>query len=254
MIPVTRSNPERLALIGYNNLLTASTEAPKALTPNTFERYLPASGAVVAKFQLSASASIDYVAIGAHNIATQDGGTSVLIQYATSIGGTLKDIDSITPLDNGSIMLTFDALTVAEIAITTNATTSGLELGVVYAGIALQMEQPIYGDVTPIDLSSKTEYQSVMSDSGQFLGRNVIRKGTEGSYTWRHLNDEWIRSTFKPFIESAKTLPFFFKWRPDLYDTATVFCHTTADIKPANMGGGSRLMTATISIRGHEDI
>lgn len=253
MIPSVISNPERLALIGYDNLLTSSVEAPKALTANTYERYEPSTGAIVAKFQLGASSVIDYVGIGAHNVGTQDGGTALLIQYATTIGGALTTIDTITPTDNEAIMLVFDSVTVAEIAITTNAVTSGLELGVIYAGAALQMQQPIYGDVSPIDLSSKTDYQSTMSDSGQFLGRNITKKGTVGSYSWRHLEDDWIRDTFKPFMDSAKQLPFFFKWRPDLYDTS-VLAYTTSDIIPSNMGGGSRLMTVSISIRGHNDV
>lgn len=253
MIPIVRSNPERLALIGYNNLLVSSTEAPLALTANTYERYMPLNGAVVAKFQLATSAVIDFVAIGAHNVGTEGGGTELLIQYATTIGGALTDIESIIPTDNGAIMLVFEDVTVAEIAITTNSTTLSMEIGVVYAGKALQMQQPIYGGHTPIDLSANTEYQSTMSDSGQFLGRNIIRKGLETTFQWQHLEDDWIRSTFKPFIESAKTLPFFIKWRPDYYDTSA-FGYTTGDIKPSNMSGGSRLMTASFTMKGHADV
>jgi hypothetical protein len=253
MIPIVRTHPERLARIGYSSLLISTTQAPKALIPNTFERYQPIAGAVVAKFQLSASTPIDYIAIGAHNVGTHDSGTPLLIQYATTVGGALIDIESITPTDNGAIMLLFDSVTVAEIAITTNAATLGLEIGLVYAGIAMQMQQPIYGGVSPIDLSAKTEYESTMSDSGQFLGRNITKKGTAGSYSWKHLEDDWMRETFKPFIDSAKQRPFFFKWRPDLYN-ATVLAHTTADIRPTNMGGGSKLMTVSIEIMGHDDV
>lgn len=253
MIASTPNHPERLALIGYNNLLVSSTEAPLALTANTYERYEPASGAVVAKFQLAALSPIDYVAIAAHNVGTQDDGTELLIQYATTIGGALTDLESITPTDNAAIMICFDELDVAEIAITTNATTTGLEIGVVYAGKALQMQQPIYGGHTPIDLSAKTEYQSTMSDSGQFLGRNVIRKGLETTFSWQHLEDDWIRETFKPFIISAQTIPFFIKWRPDYYDSS-VFGYTTGDISPSNMGGGSRLMSVSMTMRAHSDV
>ena len=253
MIAKTPSHPERLALIGYSNLLTGSTAAPLALTANTYERYEPASGAVVAKFDLDALSPINYIAIAAHNIGTQDSGTEILFQYATSIGGALTDIESITPTDNGAIMINFDSIDVAQIAITTNATTSGLEIGVVYAGVTLQMQQPIYGGHTPIDLSAVVTYQSTMSDSGQFLGRNVIRKGLETTFNWQHLEDDWIRSTFKPFIISAQTLPFFIKWRPDYYDT-TAFGYTTGDIKPSNMGGGSRLMSVSMNMRAHADV
>ena len=253
MIPSVISNPERLALIGYNNLLVSSSQAPKALTANTYERYEPSTGAVVAKFQLLTRSAIDFIGIAAHNVGTQDDGTVLLVQYATTIGGALTTVDSFTPADDTAIMLTFDSVTVAEIAITTNATTSGLELGVVYAGEALQMQQPIYGGVSPIELSSETKYQSTMSDSGQFLGRNIISQGLEASFKWQHLEDDWIRSTFKPFMQSAKLTPFFIKWRPDYYDSS-VFGYTTNDIKPSNMGGGSRLMSVSFNMRAHSDI
>lgn len=252
MIPVFRTAPESLAKIGYNNLLISSTEAPEVLIANTFERYTPASGAIVAKFQLAASAPIDYIAIAAHNVGTQDGGTELLIQYATTIGGALTDIESIIPTDNGAIFLSFDEITVAEIAITTNATTSGLEIGVVYSGVALQMQQPIFGGVSPIELSQKNKYQSTMSDSGQFLGRTVTRKGLEASFSWRHLDDIWYREFFNPFVIAAVTTPFFIQWRPDRY-SAAVFGHTTKDIQPTNMGG-TRLMAVGFTMRAHSDV
>lgn len=252
MISKKPSNSDRLALIGYNSLLTASTQAPKALTDNTFERYEPSTGAVVAKFQLITGAPIDYIALAAHNIGTHDGGTEILIQYATTIGGALTDIESITPTHNGALMISFDSITVAEIAITTNAVTSGLELGVVHAGVALQMQQPIFGGVNPIDLSQKNKYQSTMSDSGQFLGRTVTSKGLEASFQWQHLEDDWYREVFNPFVISAVKKPFFIQWRPDRYESA-VYGYTTGDIQPTNMGG-SRLMRVGFTMKAHSDV
>lgn len=253
MIASIPSNPERLALIGYNNLLVASTLGSKALTPNTYERYEPAAGAITTKFQLTTLALMDYIAIGAHNIGTQDGGTDVTFKVATTIGGALTTLETVSVSDNGAIMISFNSQYVAEIAIVTNAVTTGMEIGVIYAGEALQMQQPIYGGHAPIDLSSETKYQSTMSDSGQFLGRNIVRQGLQTSFQWQHLEDDWIRTTFKPFIQSAKTTPFFIKWRPDLYESAA-FGYTTNDIKPSNMGGGSRLMAAGFSMRAHSDV
>ncbi len=245
MIPSSTAHPDRLALIGYDNLLITSTEAPEALTANTFERYKPAAGAVVAKFQLNALSPIDFIAIGAHNIDTE-----ITLQYSLTVGGALITLDVFTPTDFSALMITFDQVQAFEIAITTN---SEIEIAVVYAGKALQMQQPIYGGHSPIDLSSKTTYQSTMSDSGQFLGRNIIRQGLETSFQWQHLEDDWIRSEFKPFMQSAKTKPFFIKWRPDYYDSSA-FGYTSGDIKPSNMGGGSRLMNVGFSMRAHSDI
>ena len=253
MIPITPSNPERLALIGYSSKLTSSTLAPEMLTPNTYERYTPGTGAVVAKFELGASSDIDFIAIGAHNIGTHDGGTEITVSYATTVGGALTEIESITPTDNGALFFSFDSVTAAQIAIETNATTSGQEIGVIYTGEALQMQQPIYGGHSPIELSQNTTYSSSMSESGQFLGRTITRKGLETSFSWRHLDHEWYRSDFQPFAQSARTLPFFIQWRPDV-TSAAAFGYTTGDIKPTNMGGGSKLMSVDLTMRAHSDV
>ena len=244
MIPSSTAHPDRLALIGYDNLLITSTEAPEALTANTFERYKPAAGAVVAKFQLNALSPIDFIAIGAHNIDTE-----ITLQYSLTVGGALITLDVFTPTDFSALMITFDQVQAFEIAITTN---SEIEIAVVYAGKALQMQQPIYGGVSPIELAGDTEYQNNMSETGQFLGRNILQRGLMGSFSWQFLDDIWLRETFKPFMESAKRMPFFIKWRPDYYDSA-VFGYTTRDIKPANMGGGSRLMTVSFEMRAHAE-
>jgi len=253
MIPITPDNSNRHALIGYGNRLTSSGDAPEALTPNTYQRFTPGTGAVISKFQIAVPLPVNYVGIAAHNIGTHDDGTEVTIAYATTIGGALTTIATFTPSDNGAIFKTLDTTTIAEIAITTNAVTAGLEIGVVQAGEYMQMQQPIYGGHSPIDLSAETDYQTSESETGQFLGRTISSEGLETQYKWQHLTPDWVRDTFKPFMTHAKTLPFFIQWRPDLYESAA-YGYTTGDIKPSNMGGGHRLMQAGFKMRAHSDV
>lgn len=254
MISVTPDKSASCALIGYNNLVVSSTQAPEATSANTYQRYTPATGSQVAKFQLSTATAIDYIGIAAHNIGTHDSGTEIILSYAATVGGALTEITRFTPGDNGAIFKYFTEISgVAEIAVTTNATTTGMEIGVVAAGIALRMEQPIYGGHRPLELNYSTEYQNSVSESGQFLGRTVKREGASATFDWQHLNPDWVRVYLKPFILAATTQPFFIQWRPDLYDSAA-YCHTTADIQPSNMGGGSGLMQVSISVRAHSDV
>lgn len=243
------------AKIGYKNLLTGSdvVEAKKMLQPNTYERYRPTAGAKTVRFQLASNSTIDFVAIAAHNAGTQDSGVDILIEYAITIGGALTAIDNMQfDETNSALMINFTSIAnVAEVAITFNATTLGLELGVIYSGQALEMQRPIYGGHSPIDLSAKTKYQSTMSDSGQFLGRNITRQGTATDFRWRHLTPDWYRSIFQSFVNSAKKTPFFIKWRPDTYE-ATSYGYTEDDIEPTNMGG-NKLMEVSFKMVGHGD-
>jgi hypothetical protein len=241
----------RNARIGFNNLLTATTTsgAEVMLLPNTYERYLPGAGAVTIKFQMSVSASIDFVGIAAHNAFSES--VDITVAYATSVGGSLTTIDTISFVDDGAYMLLFNTVTAREIAITFTGT-AALELGVVSAGLSLQMQRSIYGGHSPIDLSANTEYQSVTSDTGQFLGRSITRKGVESNYSWQFLDPDWIRSDFLSFMESAKTKPFFLKWKPSEYDKA-VYGYADQDIKPQNMGGGHGLMSVSFTVKGHSE-
>ncbi len=246
----------KYARIGYKNLLVSGDGASQSLAiiPNTYERWADSSGTMTGVFQLATNEDIDFVAIGAHNLFSA-GVTSIEISYRQNLSVGYTVIETFTPVSDEAIMRLYDTISnVIEVRILINGVNanSTREIAVVYAGTALVMEQPIYGGHSPIDLSAKTEYQNSMSDTGQFLGRTVISKGIETDYSWRHLSPDWYRGNFQPFVDSAKRLPFFIKWRPDLYDSAA-FGYTLDDIKPSNMGGGHQLMSVGFKMRGHSD-
>ena len=243
------------ARIGYKNLLTATTTsgAQAMLTPNTWERYRPTSGSKTIKFQMPSDV-VDFVGIAAHNAGTHDNGVNISVGYATSVGGGVSNLDTMQFNDsNGALMIVFNPVVAQEIIITFSASTSGLELGVIYAGLALEMPHGLWGGHAPIVLNGETKYQNTMSDSGNFLGRSIVRQGIETSYKWRHLDPDWIRSDFMPFVKSARKTPFFILERPDTY-TETAYGFTTNDIKPVNMSGGARLMEVGFNMRGHGDV
>lgn len=240
------------ARILYNNLLNAAStsDASKALKPNTWERWTSASGTMQETFQPQSSVRVSAIAIGAHNLGTT--GSTITVATAPTVAGTFTDRGSITPSDNKPIMFLFDEVDdVEDVRVTVTGGTDR-EIGLIYAGVPLQMYQPIYGGHAPVDLSANTEYQMNDSESGNFLGRNIIRRGVSTSYSFQNLDPNWVREKFMPFVESAKTKPFFVKWRPDRYD-ATELCYTTGDIKPQNMGGGHSLMSVQFSVKGHSD-
>lgn len=245
--------PESHARILYNNLLNASsvTDAEKVLTPNTWERWTSASGTMEARFQTGSSVKVNAIGIAAHNLGST--GSQVVVSTSDTVNGTFTARAVATPTDNSPLLFLFDDVDDCEDVKVTITGGTDREVGVVYVGEALQMFQPIYGGHNPNDLNNKTTYRNNNSESGQFLGRTVIRRGGETRFRWQHLDPEWVRQKFKPFIESAITQPFFINWRPDLYNV-TAFGYTSNDITVSNMGGGHRLMTANMTIRSHTDL
>jgi hypothetical protein len=108
-------------------------------------------------------------------------------------------------------------------------------VSVIYIGEALAMQRPLYGGHSPIDLARNTVIRPNKSERGQWLGRSIIRSGSTGAWSWRHLKPDWYRTYFDPFVESARTQPFFIAWRPETYPV-TAYCWTEGDITPSNMG------------------
>ena len=131
---------------------------------------------------------------------------------------------------------------------------SDSEIGVIYAGNYLQMPQNIYGGHSPISLNEDVTYQSSESEGGQILSRNIIRRGSSGVLNWELLSDVFVRNEFLDFKKSAQAKPFFIKWRPDFYSDDVLFAQTEGKIAVSNMGGGHRLMSASMKIKAHSDL
>ena len=128
------------------------------------------------------------------------------------------------------------------------------EIGVLFTGQLMIMERPIYAGHSPAQLSDDVVFTNSMSSNGNFIGRTIESQSYKTSYSWRHLTPDWYRSTFQPFVEYAKEKPFFIQWRPDLFPDEVIYCWTTKDIKPTNMGVGLGLMQVKIDVEGYNGV
>lgn len=247
------SNDASFARIGYKQTLVSSNveAAEGVLIPNTWERWVDASGTMQASFRPSGSVAVNYIAIGAHNLGSK--GSTVTIETAPTVAGTFTVRGAATPIDNTPLFFQFDEVAdVEDVRITITGGTDR-EVGVIYAGEVMIMQQAIYGGHSPVTLSSVTEYRNATSDTGQFLGRKIRRKGQQTAFSWQNLTDDWYRSTFHPFVLQAKTRPFFIQWRPDYFTNEIAFGFSTGDITPTNQSGTTRLMSVDMQMRAHDE-
>jgi hypothetical protein len=214
--------------------------ATSADNPLTYSGYVPdALPATWTKTLDGASpwASVDCVGIAAHTLGTS--GVSVTVEYTD--GGSPEvwtPIMTHIPADDSPIMLLFDPVSAAAVRLVFESFTSPETtpfVGVIYIGEALAMQRALYGGHSPIDLARITVIRPNKSERGQWLGRSIIRSGSAGAWSWRHLKADWYRTYFDPFVESARTQPFFIAWRPETYPVAA-YCWTEGDITPSNMG------------------
>ena len=235
---------------GATATATSGTNPTYAITPNTWERWI-FSGTQSLTVQFNENKLIDSVGLGAVQLA----GKTVLVEYSTSTTGAFVAMQAQAGKDGAMLFLTdgytgFEGFTARRIRITATGIGAG-SIGVIYAGVALQIQQSIYGSVSPMTLSRTTQYENSRTESGEWIGRSIKSKGLTGNLKFDKLFEDWYREYFDPFVSAARYRPFFYAWRPDKFPDEVAYCWTTGDIKPSNSGGGSKRMSVSFSVEGH---
>lgn len=248
------------ARIGYDNFVpqaavTGTSQAlgfpPDAIQQQTtWERWQPLSTTnQELVIEAPSAKEANYIGIAAHTL----GSSGAVVDLAYSADGiTYTDIQTITPANNKPIMLIFLEASAAFWRVRVISATTAPTIGVVYIGKTLDMQRPIYGGHSPINLSRQTIVRPTESEKGQWLGRSVIRYGLQSSYNWSNLSADWYRANFDPFVEAARFHPFFIAWRPGDYPDEIAYGWTGGDIQPENAGTRD-LMNVSISVSAHVD-
>lgn len=254
--PLAPPYPLSHARILYDNLFdnaVVSIPAAQGITnPNTYERWIRSGSDLSITITQTSPQTIDAIAIGAHNLGTI--GSTVTISTSAASTGTFTTRATLSPDDDKAIIVLLGSeITAQRIRITLGGLVLGAEIGVLYAGIALAMQRPIFGGHAPIHLNAETTYSNNASETGNWLGRTIVRNGYSTSYNWQFLTDDWYRDNFQPFVVTGRKKPFFIAWRPDLYPNETAYCWMTSDPKPSNRGGGTNYMEVSIDVQGYAD-
>lgn len=231
------------ALIGSSVSASAGTGAANVLNAATYSRW-SFTGSQVLTVTLPANTLIDAVGLGAHNFSA----ATVAVDYSTSDGGAWVSFAANQSGGDAMLFLASAAVSVKRLRVTVTGS-GAMVLGVVYAGVALQMQRPIYKGHTPAILARETEYEANESEAGQWLGRNIKRAGLSVELNWRNLSAAWLRAYFRPFMLAARTTPFFVAWNPQDYPRDVAYAWSVSDIQPTN-SGPMDLMSATLKAKG----
>ena len=247
-----------LPIIGYQNILqsgatftgSGATEGVENILSYDTSRRFTSAGSALSFYIRPASPGVcDYVALAGLNLDQTGGKIRVSISYA--VGGPLTVIANDLPGDGRSTarLFTFPAQTVADIRIDIVGVGQHT-IANVSAGQALVMQRSQYSGVTPASLSSSTKRTTTISDSGQFLNCDIMRRGVEYKASFRHITDEWYRASFEPFTRHAQTLPFYYAWNPIEDPSGVIYGVAKSDIIPSKMGVLDWL-TVDFDIMGH---
>ncbi len=238
------------ARIGYQKhagTITATSAAdgyPALAADNelTYSYWKPATSGGTWTITYSTFQDVDYIGIAAHTLGTDY--EQVMAEYYD--GANWQEIGSVLPNTNQPILFLFESVFATAIRISVTGTPL---IGVVYAGLALQFPMPVIGQHRPLTFGSQTEFTNNVSDSGQWLGRSIIRRALSGSIEWQYMDDSWVRSQFMPFVESAKKRPFFLSWNPAQFPQDCGYCWCNSNIAPSYQGIRD-FMSVSIQLEG----
>lgn len=183
------------------------------------------------RFDAKSNVDIDYVGLGSHTLR----GAEVAIQYSHD-DATWHDAITVQPSRDDALLAWWEPVTARYWRVYIASAADLSYLGVVHLGSLLTMPRGLSGGRGVGVLKRSTDILPSRSDSGQFLGRTIIRRGHDPRYRWENLPAQWYRDHFDPFAEAAAKYPFFIAGNPARWPDDVLYAWTTDDIEPTYMG------------------
>lgn len=198
----------------------------------------------------AADAQVDTVFIAAHNLATV--GATVEVLTAATVGGAFTSRATVAPTDNGTIAIMINnggtPYTIRELRVTVTGSNAA-QIGIIRAGVALQMQRPVYGGINPLGLNRLIETRHAISETGQWLSRTVQRQALRTTIDWQNLEAAWYRANFHPFALTLPQKPFGLIQNPLRMPESVGWCWTDQSPAPENLGVRD-LMRVQLEITG----
>jgi len=213
------------------------TGAALAANDYTAQRW-DSGGAADWTFQFSANQPVDTVFIAGHNLA----GVAVTISTSNTTGGSFTTRATFTPADNTPVFVMLNQQSGLETGLPYSVrryrvtVASQAAVGIIRAGLALQLQQPFYGGHNPALWNRVTEGQQAFSETGQWLGRTQKRLAYANSYEWTHIKAAWYRDNFEPFAQTLPLKPFAIAGNPRAMPYDVAWAWAAGDVSPQNMG------------------
>lgn len=226
------------------------------LAANDFTNQRWAAGALTANWKIvtAATASVDTVFIAAHNLGST--GSTVAVQTAATVGGAFTTRATIAPTDNSAIAAMINdngtPYSIREVRLVITGASPDVSIGIIRAGVALQMQRPVFGGAQPIGLNRVVETRHSQSETGQWLSRTIQRQARRTEMAWQHLEAAWYRSTFEPFSLTLPQTPFGLIQNPLRMPESVAWCWTDQTPTPENMGIRD-LMSVSLTMTGLMD-
>jgi hypothetical protein len=122
-------------------------------------------------------------------------------------------------------------------------------VAVMYVGKLLVLPRGTHSDHIPITLGRTTRVMNGRSETGNFLGRVILSEARSTTFAVKHLEQNWYRQHFDPFVVAAQESAFFFAWRPTAHPNDVGYCVLTNDVQPSRSFDTGRF-SVTLNLNG----
>lgn len=172
--------------------------------------------------EYAAPVSADSFAIYRHNCAAAE--CIVTVQAWDDVNELWIDRLTLTDLNDDQCFFKMFALTESKKWRVLFDTSDVFYVGVLMLGKALHLPFGMPVGFTPPRHNPTIEKLSSRTVAGQFVGRSIIRRGSESELTQKQISPSWLRQFGEPFIRHAEKYPFIFSWSYIKYPDDAVFC------------------------------
>lgn len=209
-------------------------------------------------FVLDGLQEVDYFAIAAHNLGTNQRAVRIYgTTDASPLTGTYTALaQEVILADDSALLFRFEPGNYTGLRFimqTSYLDTEELYISVAYAGKLLVMERKILVAYTPITLGRRPTIMNNRSENGKYLGRIVTSEWLESAANFGFMTSGWYREFMDPFVEASQTTPFFFAWAPVSYpfEVGYAWLQNPAIPEISNaVGDGDHLIRIMLDMQG----
>lgn len=198
------------------------------------------------QIELSEPATFDTVIIAAHTLGSS--GATVRVFTSPSLVDPFVGHGVLfAPTDDGAIAIMLNdgsgnPITAQKVRLNfPSGATTPASVGIIRAGVALQMPKPLPFSAQPIGLRTVKDVRHVDSEAGQWIGRYVERSRQEAGIGWSGLDADWYRSDFQPFAATLPERPFALIQNAVSMPESVAWCFTNASPMPSYSAGRKKM-------------
>lgn len=225
-----------------------------ALDPRTITAWRPQSLTANWILTFPEPSVVSYVGIGAHNLGST--GCEVRLQIPDGGGGwTLIPGTEGIPSDDGALVFLImpRVLSAIRVLIRDLGGASIPTIGHIRVGEVMEWPQRAQFTGLPITEARQIEYQFNQSQTGEFMGMTVERKGLQFPVTIQHLSEAWAAEKYAPFRKHADAgQTFFITTRPGKYPGEVAYCYASSLVQSERALPNFRISRdVTMNLRGY---